>query len=396
MIGLKGVKMRISVFGLGYVGLSLAVLLAKNNRVTAVDIDPNRVEMIRSGKSPIADEGVSRALARKSLQLYATTDMKCALDRADFAIIATPTDYDEESEFFDTTSVESVLAQIALGASQATVVIKSTVPVGFTQRMQHLYPDLTILFSPEFLREGKALYDNLHPARIVVAGDRREAARFAELLVEGAEDRNVPTFITGTTEAEAIKLFSNTYLAMRVAYFNELDTFAKMNGLDVKQIIEGVSFDPRIGNHYNNPSFGYGGYCLPKDTRQLLANYKGIPQSIISATVAANQLRMDFIANDIIALQPRKVGVYRLTMKTGSDNFRSSSIQGIMNRLRGAGVAMSIFEPNLKEGTFEGITVDHNLENFAETADVIITNRWEEKLSPYAHKVYTRDIFKRD
>lgn len=388
--------MRVAVFGLGYVGLSIAVLLSRQNSVKAVDIDESRVAQVNSGVSPIADSEIQNFLMRERLDLKATTDANEALRGAHFAVIATPTDYDINSGFFDTSSVKTVLRQVANISPTTTVVIKSTIPVGFTQEVKKEFPELTILFSPEFLREGQALYDNLHPSRIVVAGEESEAKRFADLLLEGSSDPSTPVLLTGTTEAEAIKLFSNTYLAMRVAYFNEVDTFGRANQLNVRQIIEGVSLDPRIGGHYNNPSFGYGGYCLPKDTKQLLANYRNIPQSLIAATVASNQLRMDFIANDILSQEPQRVGVHRLIMKAGSDNFRASSIQGVMERLERAGVELLIFEPELGDSDFHGVPVAEDFERFAESVDVILANRWDELLAPFASKVYSRDIFKRD
>lgn len=389
--------MKIAVFGLGYVGLSLAVLLAQRNQVHAVDVDTERVNSIYRKISPIVDPLISEYLENRRLDLCATTEAREALDGAEFAVIATPTDYDDQNNFFDTSTVESVLEQIAEMAPSTTVVIKSTIPVGYTKQVAERFPDLTIIFSPEFLREGKALEDNLHPTRVIAASsDRRKAEQFASLLLEGSLDKEVPVLITDTTEAEAIKLFSNTYLAMRVAYFNELDTFARISGLSAKQIIDGVSLDPRIGGHYNNPSFGYGGYCLPKDTKQLLANYRDIPQTMMSAIVESNQLRMDFIADDIASMNPSVVGIHRLTMKAGSDNFRSSSIQGVMERLRARGIDLVIHEPEISEDEYRDIRVNNDFGSFVEEATVILCNRWDSRLESASEKIYTRDIYFRD
>ncbi|SES34880.1 nucleotide sugar dehydrogenase [Corynebacterium cystitidis] len=389
--------MKIAVFGLGYVGLSIGVLLAQHNTVHAVDINQLRVDSLNNGISPIGDDDISVFLTTKSLDLSATTDAVTALDGAKFAVIATPTDYDDETDFFDTASVESVLHQIQEISPSTIAVIKSTVPVGFTQRMSEKFPELTIVFSPEFLREGKALHDNLYPTRIIAAAnDYKRAKDFADLLLQSCLTPEVPVLITNTTEAEAIKLFSNTYLAMRVAYFNELDTFASAHGLNSKQIIDGVSLDPRIGDHYNNPSFGYGGYCLPKDTKQLLANYRGIPQTMISAVVESNQLRMTSIANDIASSSPKVVGIYRLTMKSGSDNFRSSSIQGVMQRLHDRGIELIIYEPEISQTTFSGHKVENDLNRFFERSSIILSNRWSDDLEPVKEKVYSRDLYRRD
>lgn len=388
--------MKIAVFGLGYVGLASAVLLATTHDIAAVDISEAKVELINSGRSPIVDPDIEKALSRGNLNLTATTNAEEALRGARFAIIATPTDYDPDSKYFNTTTVESVLDQINEISPGTTAVIKSTVPVGFTKSMMTTYPGLTILFSPEFLREGRALYDNLHPSRIIAAGDADLAREFVELLAAEALDENPPTLVTEPTEAEAIKLFSNTYLALRVAYFNELDTFAQRHNLKTDQIISGVSLDPRIGDHYNNPSFGYGGYCLPKDTRQLLANYENVPQTIISAVVESNQMRMDFIASDILNKKPTVVGIYRLTMKSNSDNFRSSSIQGVMERIRAKGVEVIIFEPTLSADTFENAEVVHDFDEFTSRSDIIISNRYAPELEGIDTEVYTRDVYHRD
>lgn len=385
--------MKIAVAGLGYVGLAVAVLLAQRHEVVALDIDEARVRQVNARRSPIVDANIEEYLATRPLNLRATTDPTEAFKGADFAVIATPTNYDPEQDFFDTSSVEGVIAQVAQLAPAAAVVVKSTVPVGFTKRVQRHHPGLTILFSPEFLREGQALHDNLHPSRIVVAGPAPHAARFAYLLREGSLDPEVPVLLTGEREAEAIKLFANTYLAMRVAYVNELDTFAANHGLDTRQILDGVGLDPRIGSHYNNPSFGYGGYCLPKDTRQLLANYRDVPQTLIKAIVESNTTRKDFIASDILAREPRVVGVYRLAMKTGSDNFRESSIQGIMKRIKAKGVPVVLYEPELTEEVFYHSPVYRDLAEFKAAADLIVANRHAPELDDVAHKVYTRDLF---
>ncbi len=388
--------MKIVVVGTGYVGLSNAVLLARHHSVVAVDIDATKVAQIRQGESPIHDEQIEAFLAKRKLDLQATTDSLSAFPGADFVIIATPTDYDPVTNYFDTSSVESVIDQVLTVSPGSTIVIKSTVPVGFTASMREHFGVDNILFSPEFLREGKALYDNLHPSRVIVGGRDSAARQFANLLVEGAEQTDVPVLFTDSTEAEAIKLFANTYLAMRVAYFNELDTYAAMKELDTRQIIQGVGLDPRIGQHYHNPSFGYGGYCLPKDTRQLLANYEDVPSSLIGAIVEANDTRKDFIADDILRRQPSRVGVYRLIMKTGSDNFRASAVQGVIERLRGKGVELVVFEPSLDDSHFMDCEVIADFHDFVERCDVIISNRLTDSLEPYADKVYTRDLFGSD
>lgn len=388
--------MKIAIFGLGYVGLANALLLSQSEDVMAYDIVEKKINSLKNKKSTLIDNEIEEFIKKDRLNIEFTTDFEKAVSHAEYCIIATPTDYDEKKNYFNTSTVEDVIEKALAIKPESLFIIKSTIPVGYTKELKEKFGTDNIIFSPEFLREGKALYDNLHPSRIVVGEKSERAEKFANALLRNSYEKEVPVLYTDSTEAEAIKLFANTYLALRVSYFNELDTYAESRGLDAKQIIDGVSLDPRIGSHYNNPSFGYGGYCLPKDTKQLLANYDQVPNNIIGAIVDSNRTRKDFIADQILAKNPEVVGIYRLTMKSNSDNFRYSSIQGIMKRIKAKGIEVVVYEPTLEEETFFNSTVINNLDEFKKMCDVVVTNRFEEELEDIVEKVYTRDIFKRD